>query len=134
MILPDNPLSDKPPLEQRLLTAGWRDPGELVRVCDAFNLRHSDFRDRLVEIAVAYVRECATCGVLPTLHEAAVAFDSLGVPHADGELYQILMDTLVPPGVTIVDLADDVLRASQERSERVAPCKRMEFSSLRWLP
>jgi len=107
------------PPERRLLTAGWRNHVELARDCDALGLGVTDFGDRLCGLAVDYVRHCAARGTQPTLSEAAAMLDSQGVPDAIDELYMLLQDTPVPPGDTIVDLADDVLCASQERSDEL---------------
>ena len=117
--------------EHRLLTAGWRNPTELARVCDAFNLRFLDFADRLTGITVEYLRGCAEEGLLPTLAEAVAALDAKAVPHEDDELYSVLQDTPVPHGVTLTDLAQAVQQGADARTNEL--CRALARDAFRAL-
>ena len=112
-------VNDKHRAELRLLAAGWRDPAELARVCDSLDMRKVDFADRLYGITIEYLRDCLRRGAQPTLTEAEATLRSRCVPHADGELYHVLMDTFVPAGESITDLAFAVQQGADERTNEL---------------
>jgi len=105
--------------ERILLATGWSRPAELASIAAVLGLRVTDFRDRLCGIVIEYLRDCVTHGTLPTLTEAVAALASRGVPHADGELYQILMDTPMPACESIADLGLAVQQGADERTDEL---------------
>jgi len=106
------------PPERRLLTMSWRNPRELARVADYLDLHVTDFGDRLVGIAVGYVRWCADRGVTPDLDEAELLLTENAVPRSPGELYHILQEP-VTPGDSLADLALAVQQAADERTDEL---------------
>jgi len=118
------------PAEHRLLAAGWRNPVELARVCDALTLRYLDFADRLAGVAIGYLRTCADRGVTPDLNEAERMLSERAVPRSPGELYHILQQP-VTPGDRLADLALAVQRGADERTDEL--CRALARDGLRTL-
>ena len=113
--------------EHRLLVAGWRDPVELVRVCDCLDLHKIDFADRLVGVSVRYLRVCADRGVTPDLDEAEQLLTGKAVPRSPGELYHILQQPTA--GESITDLALAVQQGADERTDEL--CRSLTRDVLR---
>jgi len=122
-------LSDRRRAEHRLLAAAWRDPGELARVCDCLRLHEIDFADRLVGIAVGYVRWCSDRGVTPSLNEAERLLTERAVPRDRHELYDILQSPTA--GKSIPDLALEVQQGADERTSDL--CRSLARDGLRTL-
>lgn len=118
-MLSPNETEVEPLIEHRFLTAGWRDPKELSRVCESLNLRAVDFADRLVAVTVDYLRDCATRGAQPSLTEAVDVLASRAMPDAIDELYFILQDTELSPGDSLTDLALAVQQGADERTNEL---------------
>jgi hypothetical protein len=116
--------------EHRLLAAGWRNPAELARVCDALHLRYLDFGDRLIGVVVGYLRACADAGSTPDLEGAERLLTKRGVSRAPGELYHILQEPLTP-GDTLVDLALEVQRGADRRTDEL--CRSLTLDGFRTL-
>ncbi|MFH1108726.1 MAG: hypothetical protein V1790_05980 [Planctomycetota bacterium] len=117
----------QPLAEHHLLAAGWRNPAELSRVCDALHLRYLDFGDRLVGVVVGYLRSCADRGVPPDLDECEQLLTTKAVPRDPGELYHILQDPTA--GESITDLALAVQRGADERTD--ALCRALTRDALK---